>query len=107
MDVLGHRLRYREAVVGAGAATDLVQDYEGSGSGVVQNRGGLDHLHHECRLAHCQIVLETNPAEYPVHEADSCGLGRDETADLGHQSYDGDLTDVSRLACHVWAGNQA
>src|SRR5258708_1595018 len=51
MDVLDHSLSDADAVVGAGAATDLIDDQQAPVGGVIQDIGGLDHLHHEGRDA--------------------------------------------------------
>ena len=37
----------REAVIGTGAAADLIQQNQAVGGGVVQNVGGLSHFNHK------------------------------------------------------------
>ncbi len=44
------------AVVCRCAAAQLVEEYERAGAHVVEDGGGLVHLHHECRLAQGDIV---------------------------------------------------
>ena len=46
----------RQAVEGAGAAADLVHQHQRGIAGVVQDVGGLLHLHHEGGAAAGQVV---------------------------------------------------
>ena len=51
-----------------------------------------------------EVVLQSDPREYPVDQADRRGRGWDEAADLGHQRDERDLPDIRRLARHVRPG---
>ena len=107
VDVLDHRPGDGDAVVGAGAAADLVQDEQAAGGGVVQDVGGLDHLDHEGGLPGVDLVLGADAGEDAVDEADAGGGGGDEAAHLRHQDDQGDLAQVGGLAGHVGAGDDA
>ena len=54
VDIYNHRPGDRDAVIGAGAAPDLVQDQQGALGGVVEDIGGLDHPRTIC--APCTYV---------------------------------------------------
>lgn len=72
-----------EAVPGGGAASDFIQDDEGTARGLVEDARRLRHLHHEGGLALLQKVRCADPREDAVHEAEAHGFGRDEGAGLG------------------------
>ena len=69
-----HRLDHRpgdgEAVIGRGAAPDLVEDDQAARRRLRQDRGGLDHLDHEGRSAAREIVRRADPAEQAVDQAE-------------------------------------
>ena len=60
-----------QAVVGAGAAPDLVQDDQAARRGVVQDVRRLDHLDHEGALAGGEVVLRADAGEDAVHQPDA------------------------------------
>ena len=103
MHVLDQRPGQGQAVVGAGAAADLVQDHQGPRGGVVQDVRDLDHLDHERRCAAADIVAGSDPGEDAIGDAHVGGLGGDPRPDLGQQSDQRGLADVGRLTGHVWA----
>ena len=80
VDVLDHRPGDRQAVVGAGAAPDLVQDQQAARRGVVQDVGRLDHLHHEGGLPGVDLVLRADAGEDAVDQPDARRLGRHEAS---------------------------
>ena len=51
VQMLDHGPGEREAVIGGGAASDLVQDHEAARAGEIQDPCGLDHLDHKGRPA--------------------------------------------------------
>ena len=61
----------RHAVVGAGAAADLVEDHQAARRGVVQDVGRLGHLHHERALRPAQLVAGADAREDAVGQADA------------------------------------
>jgi hypothetical protein len=71
VDVLDHRPGDRDAVVGAGAAPDLVQDQQAALGGVVQDVGRLDHLDHKGRLPGVDLVLRADAGEDAVDQPDA------------------------------------
>ena len=70
VQVLAHRPGDRDAVVGGGAAADLVEQHQAARGGVVEDRAGLAHLHHEGRLAAGEVVARAHAGEEPVDHAD-------------------------------------
>lgn len=105
MQVLSNGPGEGDAVVGAGAAADFVEDDERTVGGVVEDAGGFDHFDHESRLAFAQFVAGADASEHAVGEADSCAGGRDERTHLSHDSEERGLADVGRLTGHVGAGD--
>ena len=71
VEVLDHGPGDGEAVVGAGAAADLVEDDEAAGGGVVEDVGGLVHLDHEGGVAACELVAGADAGEDAVDEAEA------------------------------------
>ena len=106
VQVLGHRPRDRDAVVGRRAAADLVEQHQAPRPRVVEDGARLAHLHHEGRLAARQVVARAHPGEEPVHRADRCRGGRDERAHLGEHHAEADLPQDRGLARHVGPGHQ-
>src|SRR5262245_55253527 len=51
VQVFGNSPGERNAVVGTGAPADFIKDYQAFRRGVVENVGGLSHLHHEGALS--------------------------------------------------------
>jgi hypothetical protein len=96
----------REAVVGGGAAADLVEDDEAAGCREVQDRGGLDHLDHEGRAAAGEVVGGADAGEQAVDDADAGAGGGDEAAGLGEEGDERVLAEEGALAGHVRAGEE-
>ena len=82
------------AVVGAGAAADLVEDDQAARRRVVQDVRRLHHLDHERALARGQVVLRADAGEDAVDQADARRLRRDEGADLRQQRDQRDLPEI-------------
>ena len=101
VNVLGHRPGNRKAVKGGGATANLVENDQRAVAGMVEDEGGLTHLHHERGLAARQVVGGADSAENPIHYTYSSCFRRDEGADLRHHGDERDLADVGRLAGHV------
>src|SRR5690606_5216483 len=68
--VAGHRVGQGQAVVGGGAAADLVHQHQRLRGGVVEDVAGLGHLHHEGGLAAGQVVAGADAGEDAVDRAD-------------------------------------
>ena len=96
---------YGYAVVGAGAATQFVEEDERAGAHVVEDACGLVHLHHECALAQGDIVAGTHAREHLVDHSDAGGVGGYEATALGHDHVQGRLAQQGRFAAHVGAGD--
>ncbi len=95
-----------EAVVGAGAAPDFVEDDEAFGAGVVEDVGGLVHLDHEGGVPPGEFVTGTDAREDAIDKAEAATVGGDPCAALRHQDKEGDLPDISGFTRHIGAGDQ-
>ena len=104
VDVLGHGAGDGEAVVGARASSDLVEDDERPLGGVAQDLRRLHHLDHERRLSRREVVLQPHAGEDAVDDTDARRVGGHEAADLRKQDDERHLTQVGGLARHVGAG---
>ena len=107
VQMLDRRPGDRETVEGRGAAADLVEDDQRARAGLVQDRGGLDHLDHEGRAPAREIVGGADAREQPVDDADMGRLRRHEGAHLRQHRDQRVLAQEGRLAGHVRAGDQA
>jgi hypothetical protein len=94
-----------QAVIGGGAAADLVEDHQRARACLGEDGGGLDHLHHEGRAAAGQVVARADAAEQAVDDAEPQALGGHEAAGLGQDGQQGVLAQEGRLAGHVRAGD--
>ncbi|EEF93713.1 hypothetical protein CATMIT_01653 [Catenibacterium mitsuokai DSM 15897] len=94
-----------QAVVGRGAAADLVHQHQRAVAGVVQDVAGLAHLDHEGRLAAGEVVAGADAGEDAVDRADHGARRRHETADMREQHDQRVLPHISRLTAHVRAGD--
>ncbi len=105
MQVFDNRPGYADAVVGRSAAAKLVEEYQRPTADIVEYRGGLVHLHHECRLAQRYVVAGSHTGEYLVNHAYVGAVGCHKAAYLGHDYVEGGLAQQCRLTRHVWTGN--
>ena len=94
----------REAVEGARAAADLVHQHEALLGGVVQDRRGLGHFHHERRAPAGQVVGGADAGEDAVEGPDHRFLRRHEAAHVGEDGDQRGLAHVGGLAAHVRPG---
>ena len=106
VDVLDDAPGEREAVVGARAAADLVEDHEAARRGRVEDAGGLGHLDHERALTAGELVARADAGEDAIGDADGGAAGRDEAAHLGHEREQRGLANVRAFAGHVGAGDE-
>ena len=93
-----------QAVEGAGAAAELVDEEQAAAGGVVEDIGGLVHLDHEGALATGEVVGRAHASEDAIDHADGglpCGH---EAAHLGQQGDETHLADDGALAGHIRAG---
>jgi len=93
----------RQAVVGAGAAADFVEDQQASGCRLAEDLTDFIHLDHEGRLAGSKVIRGADPGEKLVHDADDRFASRHMTADLGQDDDQGDLAHIGRFTGHVGA----
>lgn len=70
-EVFGNGPGDGDAVVGAGATTNFVEEDEGTGCGVVEDVGRFGHFNHEGRLATREIIAGADAGEDFVDEADA------------------------------------
>ncbi len=106
VQILEDRLRDAHAVVGAGTATDLVEDEQAAGRGVGEDVRGLHHFNHEGGESAGQLIVGADSGEDPIAESDDGALGRHEAAGLGQQDDDAGLPQVGGLAGHVRSAQQ-
>ncbi len=92
VDVLDDGPGNGDAVVGAGSTTDLIEDEQAAGTGVIEDVGRFYHLHHEGALTSADLVLGTDTSEDAIHQPDPGLVSRDERADLSHEDDEGYLT---------------
>ena len=95
-----------EAVVGAGAAANFVENDEAAGGRIVEDVGGLVHLDHEGGVAACEFVAGADAGEDAINEAEATVARGHPRAGLGHENNEGYLTNVGGLAGHVGAGDE-
>ena len=95
-----------EAVVGGGAAPDFVEDHQRPLAGLIEDGGGLHHLHHEGGAPAREVVRRADAGEEPVDRADAGGGSGDERAHLGQHRDQRILAQEGALACHVGAGDE-
>ena len=106
MQRLQHRPGDREAVQRGGAAADLVHHDQRARAGLVQDGGGLGHLHHEGGAAARQVVGRADAGEQAVDHADGGAFGRHRQAGLGEHDDQRVLPQEGGFAGHVGAGEQ-
>src|SRR5258708_6379235 len=101
MDVLDYSLSDADAVIGAGAAPDLIDDQQAPVGGVVEDVGGLDHLNHEGRQPAGDGVVGTDAGEDAIDDADASLIRGHEAARLGQDHEDSALSQVGAFSGHV------
>src|SRR6516165_6286882 len=97
VQVLDDGPREAEAVEGAGAATDFIEDDQAALGGVVEDVSSLAHFDHEGGLATGQVITGADASENAVHEVNACLRSRDERTGVREQSQQGDLPNISAL----------
>ncbi|MEY3460037.1 MAG: hypothetical protein RL215_3194 [Planctomycetota bacterium] len=94
-----------DPIIGAGTASDFVEDDEAAGGGCVEDAGGFCHFDHEGTLTASQFITGTDSREDAISNPDSGGSCGDEGADLGHDGDESGLSDVSAFTGHIGAGD--
>ena len=94
-----------DAVVGAGAPSQFVEEHEGARRHIVEDIRSLGHLHHESGFAEGDIVAGTHTGEYFVHQTDSRALCGHKAAHLGHEYHECRLTQQRRFSGHIRSGD--
>ena len=105
VDVFHYGPGYRDAVVGGGAAPQLVEEYQRAPAHVVEDGGGLVHLHHEGGFARRYVVAGAHAGENLVYQTDAGFLRGDIAAGLRHEGDEGRLAQERRFTRHVGARN--
>ena len=106
VDVFDDRPGQRHAIVGARAASDLVEDHEAAVRGRIQNARRLGHLDHERTSPPRQLVAGTDAGKDAIGDPDGRLASGNEAAHLCHQRQQRDLTNVRTLTGHVRASDQ-
>ena len=104
MQIFNHRPGNTQTVVGAGAATDFVQNNERSFGSTVQNVGGFQHFHHKRRLPACQIIAGSDARTNAIHATDAAQCCRHPTTEVRHQRNQRVLSDKRAFTRHVRSG---
>ena len=104
-DMLNDSPGNAHAIVGAGAATDFIEDNEAASGCILKYVGYLIHLHHEGTLTAGQIVTGSDAGEDAVYRRNPGFPCRHEAACLCHEGDDRHLTHIGRLTSHVWTGD--
>ncbi len=103
-------LQYRpgdgEPVQGRRAAADLIHHHQAARAGLMQDRGGFRHLHHEGAAAARQVIRRADAGEQPVDDADGGGGRRHRQPRLRQDHDQRVLAQEGRFAGHVRAGQQ-
>src|SRR6266566_3293820 len=95
VQVFNNRAGYCQSVIGACAASDLVEYDQAAWCCMMQDSGGLYHLYHEGTLARCQIILGSNTCEYAIHQSDIGRFSRNIATNLSHQDNQCNLAQIS------------
>src|SRR5260370_1037486 len=106
VQIFGDGPGQRDAVVGAGAAADLVEDDQALRTGIIEDVGRLGHLDHEGAVAPAQLIVVADTGENPVHDAYAARFCRHKAAHLGQQGQQRHLADEGAFARHVRPGDE-
>lgn len=90
-DVMEDGLGDGDAVVGAGAAAEFVEDDEGAGSGFCEDFLGFGQLDEEGGLGGEDVVVGAEAGHDAVGRGEAGGEGGNVAADLGHDYRDAGL----------------
>ena len=101
VQILHYRPRNAYSVVSRRATAKLIEEHKRARRHVIQDIGGLGHLHHKGRFAKRNIIRRTHTSENFVHQTYFRALCRHKAAHLSHQHYQGRLTQQSRLSGHI------
>src|SRR5204862_2592743 len=100
-DITRHRPGERQAVEGAGAAADLIEQDETARGGVVEDVGRLGHLHHEGGAPAGKIVRRSDAGEDPIDGPAHCTLRGKVAAAVRKQYEEDGLAQVGRIIAHL------
>ena len=106
VQLLDDRPSQAQAIVGARAATDLVEDHQRSLGGGIEDPGRLDHLDHERTLTLGQFVAGSDPRKELIGNPDGRFASRYKTPYLSQYQNGRALTNIGALASHVRTGDQ-
>ena len=88
-------------VVSARPSSHLIQNYQGSFGGIVENPGRFDHLHHESGLSVNQIVRRSDTGEDAIRQSEHRLFCRNKSTHLAENTDQGSLPNVGRFTRHV------
>ena len=74
--------RNSQAIVGARAPADFIQDNEAMPRGMVQDGSGFLHLHHERAFAGRNVIFSANARKNAIYHPNARTPGRHKAADL-------------------------
>ena len=105
VQILHDRLCQRDAVVGGGAAPQLIHEDEAVGGDVVEDDRRLGHLNHKRTLTARDVVRRPHAGEDSIHDAEVRLTCRDKGAHLSHQHDEGGLPQECALTRHIGSGD--
>ena len=95
-----------QPVIGRRAPPDFIEDHQSRRIGLVQDRGGFDHFHHERGPPARQVIGGAHPAEDLADDADAGLRGGHETAHLRKDHDQRNLPEIGGFAGHVGPGQK-
>jgi len=107
MDIFNHCPGNGQSIIGTGTAPNLIQDQQAARSGMVQDVGCFNHLHHKGGLTGVNFILGADACKNPIDQSDAGRGGRHITANLRHQDNQSHLAQEGGLAAHIRTGNDA
>src|SRR5712691_8746889 len=93
VQALGDRPGDCDAVIGGGAAPDLIEQHQAPARGSMQDRARLAHLDHESGLAAHEVVRGADAREQTIHDADRRTATGYEGSDLREHDAESHLTE--------------
>src|SRR6266436_7221072 len=94
----------RQAIVGARASADFIQDDQAMSRCMMQDGGRFLHFYHEGTLPRRNIILSTDAGEDAIYQSYACTTRWHEAPYLRQQRNQCHLAQISGFSRHVWPG---
>ena len=105
VDVFDHGPGEGEAIVGGGAAPDLIEHNQAARGGGVEDHGGFSHLDHEGGPAAGEIVGGPDASKYAIDDGDESRFCGHERTHLRQDDEQGGLAKIGGFSTHIRAGD--